>query len=274
MITTRYVPGSPVWLDLGAHDIPAAAAFYGDLFGWEFASQGPETGGYGLLQLDGRNVAAIGPLSEPGARPSWTVYFHTKDADATMAAVERAGGTVRFAPYDVFALGRMAGFTDPTGAEFAVWQPGEMHGLDVVDVPNSLCWIELYTTKADTARGFYRSVFSWEIEDNPMGEGMLYSVLSPPGGGRDNAFGGLMQLPAENLEAGGSSQWHPYFEVADCDATVSMATTRGATVMIPPLDMEGIGRMAMFADPFGATLAVITSSPAETAVSGAGARTA
>src|SRR5205085_1308920 len=35
MITTDFVPGSPCWLDLGARDADAAAAFYRAVFDWQ-----------------------------------------------------------------------------------------------------------------------------------------------------------------------------------------------------------------------------------------------
>ncbi|HZX40142.1 MAG TPA: VOC family protein [Streptomyces sp.] len=259
MLTTTYVPGAPNWLDLGSPDLDAAAAFYGDLFGWELQTMGPEAGGYGFFQLDGKTVAAIGPLTEEGATSAWTPYFMTADADATTKAVEQAGGRVRVQPMDVFTEGRMAAYTDPTGAEFAVWQPGDTQGLGAVTDVNTLSWTELYTTDAAAAKDFYRTVFSWDYEDMPFA-GISYTVVSPAGGGRDATHGGIMQLPQENLDAGSRSEWHPYFEVADVDATFAKATERGATTLIPPMDAEGVGRMAMFLDPFGAPLAIIRGS--------------
>src|SRR4051812_4236994 len=98
MLTTDYVPGSPNWLDLGAPDVPQAAAFYTGVFGWEFVSAGPESGGYGFFNLNGKTVAAVGPLQEEAARTAWTVYFQTPDADATAKAAEQAGGVVRTLP--------------------------------------------------------------------------------------------------------------------------------------------------------------------------------
>ena len=157
MLTTHYVPGTPNWLDLGAPDIDAAVSFYAAVFGWTFQSAGPDAGGYGFFQLDGRTVAAIGPLTEEGAGSAWTVYFQTPDADATVKAVEQAGGSVRVPPMDVFTAGRLAAFTDPAGGDFAVWQPGDVQGLETVMEPNSLCWTELYTTDAAAAKDFYRS---------------------------------------------------------------------------------------------------------------------
>ncbi|MFH8348962.1 VOC family protein [Streptomyces sp. NPDC018045] len=262
MLTTRYVPGAPNWLDLGAPDIDAAAAFYGDVFGWTFRSAGPDAGGYGFFQLDGKTVAGAGPLTEEGASPAWTVHFHSPDVDALAKTVEQAGGTVRFGPCDVFTAGRLAGFTDPTGADFAVRQPGDIQGLDVVSVSNAMCWTELYTTDAAAAKRFYRTVFGWETADNRVGENMIYTVASPTGTdpSGDAGHAGILQLGAEHLEAGSTPEWHPYFAVEDCDATVAASTERGATAIVPPADAEGIGRLAMLLDPFGAPYALLTPS--------------
>ncbi|MEV0375254.1 VOC family protein [Streptomyces sp. NPDC050636] len=266
MLTTNYVPGTPNWLDLGAPDVDAAVDFYSAVFGWTFQSAGPEAGGYGFFQLDGKTIGAVGPCTGEGASPAWTAYFQTPDADAVLKSVEQAGGSVRVPPMDVFTAGRLAQFTDPAGAEFAVWQPGDVRGLETVMEPNALCWTELYTTDAAAAKDFYRSVFSWTYQDMPMGGDMVYSIVSSPGGGQgdDTGQGGIMQLPKENLEAGSTSEWHPYFGVTDCDATFAAATGNGATVLIPPSDAPGVGRLAMLKDPAGAPFAVIKGDPTMT----------
>ncbi|MGX2993290.1 VOC family protein [Streptomyces sp. JNUCC 64] len=261
MLTSTQVPGGLNWLDLGTPDTDAATAFYEGVFGWDSVSAGPEAGGYRFLRKDGRTVGAVGPLTEEGAGSAWTVYFRTVDADATARAVERAGGTVRFPPTDVFTAGRMAGFTDPTGAEFAVWEPRDTDGLDLVNEPGSVSWIELYTTDSQTAKDFYGAVLSWDTRDVPMGDGIVYTIAGPAGGGDGTMHGGLMQLLQDNLDAGSTSEWHPYFEVEDCDGTVARAAERGATVIIPAMDAEAVGRFAMLLDPFGAPFAVITSPP-------------
>jgi predicted enzyme related to lactoylglutathione lyase len=258
MLTTNYVPGAPVWVDIAVPDVEAAAAFYGGIFGWAFQSTGPEGGGYGMFTLDGKTVAAVGPLTEPGASSAWTLYFHTFDADATTKAVEQAGGTVRFAPFDVFKEGRMAGFTDLAGAQFAVWQPGNTKGLDIVTAPNTLCWTELYTTGPSAAKTFYQSVFGWGVRDVPM-DGFTYTVVRPSGGADGTDQGGIMGLSDEMLGAGIKPHWQPYFEVSDCDAAVAKAAERGATVAMQPEDVPGVGRLAQLIDPFGAPFALITS---------------
>lgn len=258
MLSTDFVPGIPNWIDLGAPDVDAAAAFYGRGFGWDFESAGPQAGGYGFFKVDGRTVAAVGPLQGEGASPSWNVYFHTPDADGLTKLVEQAGGTVRMQPMDIFDSGRTAAFTDPTGAEFAVWQGRDLGGLGVVNEPNTLSWVELYTTDSAAATAFYRSVFRWQAVDFPMGEGMNYTVVSPEGAtGENTGHGGIMQLQQENLDAGNTSEWHPYFEVTDPDATFAVLSEAGATAMVPPTTAPGVGRFAMLADPFGAPFAII-----------------
>jgi predicted enzyme related to lactoylglutathione lyase len=258
MLTTNYVPGSPNWVDLGTPDVDAAVAFYGPVFGWEFQSAGPDAGGYGMFTMGGKTVGAVGPMGEPGAPAAWTLYFNTPDANAAADAVTRAGGAVRAAPMDVFTAGRMAQFSDPSGADFAVWQPGDTVGLDAVTDPNTLCWTELHTTDPAGAKAFYQSVFGWGSQDMPMGD-FTYTVVTPAGGGEETSQGGIMGLVPEM--AAGGSRWLPYFEVADPDAVVARVTEHGGTVIAPAMDLEGVGRMAAFADPAGAMFSVIKSVP-------------
>jgi predicted enzyme related to lactoylglutathione lyase len=259
MLSTDYVPGAPDWVDLGTTDVDAAAAFYGEVFGWQFQSAGPEAGGYGMFTLNGKTVAAAGPLGEPGAAPSWTPYFHTQDADATADAVRKAGGSVTAEPMDVFTAGRMAQFTDPDGASFAVWQPGTTKGLDAVNDPGTLCWTEVYPRDVAAAKSFYHAALGWVTEDMPMGD-FTYTVIKPAGGGEQSSQGGIMPLTPDMAAAGATPSWQVYFEVADCDATVATVTKLGGSVSVPATDIPGVGRFAMLSDPAGAAFAVIKSS--------------
>jgi predicted enzyme related to lactoylglutathione lyase len=260
MLTTEFTPGSPNWLDLGSPDTEAAQAFYGQLFGWAFSSAGPNSGGYGFFQLDGRTVAAVGPLTEAGARAAWTLYFQTEDADRTAQLVSRAGGAVRFGPFDVFTAGRMAGFTDPTGADFAVWQPGTTRGLDAVTSVGTLCWSELHTTDAEAAKPFYRAVFNWLEQDVPFGD-FTYTVICPTGGGTDASQGGIATLIDTDKAAHTGSYWVPYFEVAEVDATMARAVELGGAARGEVVEEPGVGRFVQLTDPHGAAFSVITSVP-------------
>ncbi|MFF8386274.1 VOC family protein [Streptomyces kanasensis] len=263
MITTDFVPGSPCWLDLGAPDVGAAAAFYGSVFGWEYRSFGEEAGDYGFFQLNGKTVAGLGALSEEGARSAWMIYFCTRDADATTEAVRRSGGSVRVEPTEADGEGRMAQYTDPQGGQFAVWQPGTHKGLDAVDEPGSLSWVELYTTDAAAAKTFYGDLFGWRTQDmNLPGGGGTYALITPADLPEERMHGGLMELPAEQLQpTGGRPYWHPVFASEDCDATVARVTAAGGSVQMGPEDAEGVGRLAVCLDPAGADFVVLTPSP-------------
>ncbi|MGI5272583.1 VOC family protein [Nonomuraea sp. CA-218870] len=251
MLTTQFLPGSPCWVDLGSSDLEASASFYSGLFGWRFE---PAMEGYGLWQIGGDTVAAVGTVMEEGAGPTWMIYFQTLDCDETVKAVELAGGTVRSRPFDIEGQGRMAQLTDPAGAEFALWQPGGTHGLDLVNAPGSLAWAELYTPDLDDARAFYRSVFGWRFTDMDMGD-FTYPVAYPADGDAELSMAGLARL-----KSGGPAHWGPYFEVPDCDTVVAMCQELGGTARGPVETVQGVGRMAFLSDPHGARFAVITST--------------
>ncbi|XAS72140.1 hypothetical protein VUN82_24215 [Micrococcaceae bacterium Sec5.1] len=59
--TEKWPAGTPAWVDLGVDDLPAAKAFYSELFGWDYLSGDEEAGGYLLAQLDGQAVGGTGP---------------------------------------------------------------------------------------------------------------------------------------------------------------------------------------------------------------------
>ncbi|WP_328666709.1 VOC family protein [Streptomyces sp. NBC_00322] len=257
MLSTRFVTGSPNWIDLGTPDLDAATAFYGGLFGWTFQSAGPDAGGYGMYQLDGKTVTGAMTVTPEQGAPGWTLYFQSPDADATAKAVQAGGGAVLFEPMDVFELGRMAVFSDPAGAAFATWQPGQNKGLDAVNDPNTLCWAELYTEDPGAGLTFYQGVFGWETSTMPLPDGTgSYTMINPASVGAEAMFGGIVPLAADPVETEGP-YWLPYFEVTDCDAAVATAERVGGTVRMAPVDMEGVGRFAKLADPAGARFAVM-----------------
>lgn len=263
MITNDFAPGSPCWLDLGSPDVAGTAAFYGGVFGWTYEAMGEGAEG-GMFRKDGKIVAGLGRLTEEGARSAWMIYYSVTDADATTQAVQRAGGTVRVAPTDLDDWGRMAQYSDPSGGQFAVWQPGRTRGVELVDQPGTLCWTELYTSDAAAAKEFYGGVLGWRFGDMavPGGEG-TYSLITPSGLSEDRMHGGLMQLDERDLTlTGGRAYWHPVFAVTDCDAAVSAVTAHGGSVQMGPADAEGVGRLAVCLDPSKADFVVLAPASA------------
>jgi len=245
----EYEHGVPSWVDLSAPDLPAARAFYGDLFGWDVPEGPPEAGGYSLALVRGKPVAGIGPQMNPDAPPAWMTYVNVDDADKVAAAVVSAGGQMLVPPMDVMDVGRMGILADPAGAVVGIWQPRTHKGALIVNEPNTLCWNELVTTDIPGATAFYASVFGWAAE--PLGDPPAYYEWRL--GGR--TIGGLMAKPAE-MPAEVPPHWGTYFAVVDTDRTVERIRELGGAVMMGPTDIEP-GRFAVAADPAGATFNVI-----------------
>lgn len=106
------------YTELGATDLPATRAFYEQAFGWRFNDYGPGYAGIAAPDGDGE-VGGLNAERTPG-RGGALVLLYSDDLDATVAAVQSAGGEVIEGPYE-FPGGRRFHFTDPSGNELGVW---------------------------------------------------------------------------------------------------------------------------------------------------------
>lgn len=247
--TSPWPAGVPCWTDLTTPAVDAAKAFYAAVFGWSFRDTEAAYGGYAIAEVDGAPAAGIGPLP-PGARPGWTVYFASPDADSTAAAVRAQGGTVVLPPGDVGPLGRMFLATDPTGAAFGVWQAGTHIGAGVANRPGGLTWEDLRSPDPDAARAFYTALFGYRTEPIPDGPAdyttfALADEELPLGG-----MGGMMGADDQ------PAHWLVYLGVIDAVAAVAAAERAGGTVLMQDFETP-YGRMAALADPAGAAFWVI-----------------
>lgn len=250
---TSYAPGTPSWVDLATPDMEAAAQFYGGLLGWEVPElpNSAEMGGYRRAKKNGVDVAGMVPLMQEGQPTAWSTYVSVADADTTAEAVKGAGGSVVIEPMDVAELGRMAVFTDPSGAFFGVWQPGTFPGAGLVNEPGALGWNELGTRNPGAAMAFYGAVFGWGFEEprsGPMEDYKVITLGDPAVGGMANIAG---RVPDEVPD-----HWMPYFWVEDADGAVETVKATGGDVAFGPVDIP-VGRFAMVSDPFGANFAVM-----------------
>jgi predicted enzyme related to lactoylglutathione lyase len=252
--TAVYAPGTPAWADLSTTDPAAGKTFYSQLFGWQPQDLGPSAGNYVIFRLDGKQVAALGPVQTPGGPPAWMVYIATDDAAATAKKVRDGGGTVAMEPMEVMDQGSMAVFQDPIGAFFAVWQPAKMKGFDVTNQPNSFTWVELNARGVENTKPFYKKVFGWGDKSSPMGEGQPSYTEWQLGA---ESVGGGMEW--QEMPPGVPPHWLVYFAVADPDATAKKATELGGKVNVAPQDFPG-GRFAVISDPQGAVFGILRTS--------------
>jgi uncharacterized protein len=252
----EYEHGVPSWVDFGSPDPQQAADFFSELFGWECPPGPEEAGGYRVCVVGERPVAGIGPAQNPGP-PVWATYVNVDDAEAIASAVTANGGQVIVPPMAVMDAGTMAVFTDPLGAFFGVWQPGEHRGAGLVNEPGTWSWSELVTTDVDASIAFYSAVFGWGADVH--GEGpMAYTEWQV----RGRSVGGLMLKPPM-MPSEVPPHWGVYFSVVDTDAAVIRVKELGGSVMVPPMDIEP-GRFAVVADPTGGVFNVIALKDALT----------
>lgn len=244
----RYDAGTFCWVDLSAHDLEAAARWYGDLFGWELELS-PAPGGppYGMLKLGDDVVAGIGQLSDEmkqaGVPPTWNSYVSVDDAAAVQERVVELGGEVIFPANAVGPAGSLAFFKEPNGAVFAVWQPGEHCGATKCNEPNTFSWNELASDDPESSQKFYGDLFGWTFEKAPGP--MDYTTISNNG----NMNGGMLKKQAD--WGAMPPYWGVYFRVENIADAVQKVSDTGGRVMMPPREIPGTGTFAVVSDPQG-----------------------
>jgi hypothetical protein len=249
---TSHAPGAFCWIELGTTDQNAAKEFYGRLFGWSFTDNEMFPGmTYTIFRLKGRDAAAcytLDPAKMAGVPPHWMLYVATADADASARRAGELGGRVTAPPFDVMDTGRMGILADPQGGNFCVWQAKSNTGIGIHHEPGAFSWGQLNTNDTAKAEAFYTALFGWAAKTG-SDDTMTYTEWLH--GGRP--IGGMMALPPD---AQAPPHWLAYFAVADCDATAALAVSLGARTYVPPTEIPGAGRFAVFADPQGATFAI------------------
>jgi predicted enzyme related to lactoylglutathione lyase len=108
----------------------------------------------------------------------------------------------------------------------------------------SFIWYELLTPDSEAAIKFYSEVIGWTAKSADV-PGVDYRIFST--GGTETA--GCMKLSSEGPESCARPGWLGYIGVDDVDLAVSSIVEAGGKVHMPAMDLEGVGRMALVADP-------------------------
>jgi predicted enzyme related to lactoylglutathione lyase len=121
-MSSGYANGKICYIDLPATDIARSADFYSRVFGWEIRKRGD--GSTAFTDTVGQ-VSGTWTVGRPSAsQPGLLVYVMVEDAEATVKAIEAAGGVI------VQAIGGdapeiTARFRDPGGNVIGIYeQPG------------------------------------------------------------------------------------------------------------------------------------------------------
>ncbi|QPF92588.1 VOC family protein [Bradyrhizobium commune] len=122
----------------------------------------------------------------------------------------------------------------------------------MADQSGHFVWYELLTTDVPSAAAFYAEVVGWTAKDASSPE-LAYTLLTTGGA----PVVGLMNLPEEGVRMGATPRWLGYVAVDDMDVMIAQIRRLGGTILVSPTD-SNIGRIAVVADPQGATFGLVT----------------
>jgi uncharacterized protein len=111
--------GKLCYVELPATDVEQSAEFYLRAFGWKMRTRGDGSRAFDDTtgEVSGSFVTGRPPMSEPGLM----LYIWVDDCEATMAAVEAAGGEI-VQPIGADAPEITARFRDPGGNVLGLYQ--------------------------------------------------------------------------------------------------------------------------------------------------------
>jgi uncharacterized protein len=109
------------------------------------------------------------------------------------------------------------------------------------------CWIDLMVPDVDAALTFYGAVTNWRFTE---GDPEFGNYRMCQADGRDAAGIGPVQ------SADQPSFWTVYFASDDLDGTAKLIADNGGSLLVPPMDVGDICRIAIAADDQGAVFGV------------------
>jgi predicted enzyme related to lactoylglutathione lyase len=245
----EYPAGVPCWTDVLVPDPGAVEDFYGDVFGWDFTE--PTENGYRVARIRGLDVAGLGTATQP--MPSWNTYIRVESVEAASERATEDGGTVLVEPFDVLPAGRIAVIADPTQAVFAVWEPVERVGAQLINEPGTWQMSSLHTHEPDAATAFYAALFGWETQE--FGGATLFRLPGYVGGRSRQPIPQDVVAVMAPRELSVPPHWNVNLQVSDVDLTAEVVTAQGGKLLAPPFDTPGF-RNAVIQDPQGAVFSV------------------
>jgi uncharacterized protein len=235
--------GTFVWHEQLCADSKQAQDFYTQLLGWEIEVWKPGEMDYAMISSGGQMHGGFHQAPD-GVPAHWIGHVQVESVDDTIERATTAGGKVVNGPIDMPEVGRFAVIADPQGAVVSAYQPsGEgPQGAGV------FVWDELGTQDVDASERFYGAVFGWTTTD--MGPDYGGYKIFQTG---ETRVGGLMKLPDTSIP----SMWAPYVATDDADATVAKAKELAGSVVLEPMDVPAVGRIAVLKDSTGAVFGII-----------------
>lgn len=113
--------------------------------------------------------------------------------------------------------------------------------------PGTPSWVDLGTPDPVDASRFYSGLFGWTITEGPPESGGYRMCMLD-----DKPVAGLGPQTATDMPP----WWTTYITVSNADETAAAITEDGGSLLLPPLEVMDVGRMAVAADPTGAVFSI------------------
>ena len=105
-----------------------------------------------------------------------------------------------------------------------------------------IAWNELVTNDLEGSSAFYTKLFGWSA----AAFGPEYTLFKKAA----TDVAGMMK----ERQPGTSAQWRAYVSVEDVDDTAARAVEFGGQVLVAPMEIPDVGRIAIVSDPQGAII--------------------
>ena len=178
-------------------------------------------------------------------------YLSVTDVDTTYKAALAAGAKSLSAPQDYGSAGRSATISDPTGGVFSLWRGAQATRPRSTTPPGGFVWNELATADEKMALAFYEKVFGFTHDE------MDWATAPTTSSSRARRGAPACSRPRTRRCRRCGCRTSPS-RIAGADQARSL----GATLLVPPSDIPGVGRFAVFNDPQGASIAILKPDPA------------
>ncbi len=124
-------PGRVGWHELLAEDRSRIFPFYGELLGWQKASDGSDPASvYELFSAGGQTIGGMLTKLPSVSHASWLYYFNVDDVGAAATRVNASGGRVLLGPIELLNGCWIVRCVDPQGALFALQGAWDQKGIE------------------------------------------------------------------------------------------------------------------------------------------------
>lgn len=129
-------------------------------------------------------------------------------------------------------------------------------------MPRPTMWFEVAGKDHQALKSFYGELFDWQFQDM---DGMPYSVVPPTDGGIPGGVGAAPDGQPGHVTF--------YVQVDDVEAALAKAESLGGKRVMGPMAVPGGTQIALFTDPEGHPIGVMTALSDPSLIPGGGAAT-